>query len=140
MTIPHPEGPSLDPAFPDVVDDASPERALIDDPEEPALPGDDYVGVLQVGTTTQEQIDGESLNRKIAREVPDTLVDPADDLPRPTQDLYDDAQGTDAPAGRLVDPGSAGLGDNEADEVAVDFLVGESDASPEEAAMHVRDL
>lgn len=140
MTTPHPESPSLDPAFPDIVDDASPERALVNDPQEPALPGDHYIGVDKVGTTTQEQIDGESLNRKIAREVPDTTVDPADDLPSPTQDLFDEAQGAEDPAGRLVEVDSNGLGDDEADAIATAYLVGETDASPEEAAMHVREL
>jgi hypothetical protein len=55
--------------IPDVADDSSPERTRVpDDPEEPALPGDEPVAVDAPGTTVEEQLEGESLDDKLARE------------------------------------------------------------------------
>jgi hypothetical protein len=58
--------------IPEVADDSSPERALVpDEPEEPALPGDRPLAVDSPGTTVQEQLAGESLDAKLARETED---------------------------------------------------------------------
>ena len=38
------------------------------EPEEPALPGDGFTGVEATGTTVEEQLAGESLDEKLARE------------------------------------------------------------------------
>ncbi len=138
MTVPNTESFDLDPAFPDTVDDSSPERERIPDPQEPALPGDHYVGVFQVGTTVQEEIDGESLNRKMAREVPDTDIEPRNDFRHPVSDTYDDVD-DEAPVGRLVQPDQGSSRDNEPDAIASAYLEGESDVSAEEAAMHVHE-
>jgi hypothetical protein len=55
--------------IPAVADDNSPENALNPaDPEEPALPGDRAVAVDDRGTTVSEQLEGESLDDKLARE------------------------------------------------------------------------
>jgi hypothetical protein len=55
--------------IPDVADDNSPERSRIpDDPEEPALPADRPLGAEAPGTTVAEQLEGESLDDKLARE------------------------------------------------------------------------
>ncbi|RZS89695.1 hypothetical protein EV189_1468 [Motilibacter rhizosphaerae] len=145
MTIPNPESWTNDPAFPDVVDDAAPERDRLVDPEEPALPGDRYLGVDAVGTTVEEQIEGESLEQKLAREVPDTIAEPRDDLPREADGLVDESgdpdvlSATDQPAGRLVEPDEGASTDDEPDLVASASLHGETDFSPEEAAMHIRE-
>lgn len=145
MSIPNPENWANDPAFPDVVDDAAPERDRLVDPQEPALPGSRYQGVDAVGTTDQEQIDGESLDQKVAREVPDTIADPRDDLPREAEGFVDESgdpdvlAATDVPAGRLVDPDEGAHEDTEKDLVGQAFLHGETDLSPEEAAIHVRE-
>ena len=145
MSIPNPENWSNDNAFPDVVDDAYPERERLVDPEEPALPGDRYIGVDAVGTTDEEQIEGESLDQKVAREVPDTIADPRDDRPRETDGYVDetaDADGladTDVYAGRLVEPDEGAHGDDQSDAIATSYLHGETDASPEELAMHIHE-
>ncbi len=53
---------------PETADDDSPERERVPDPDEPALPGDAPLGVDAQGTTVNEQLDGESLDDKLARE------------------------------------------------------------------------
>ena len=54
---------------PQVADDNSPERAENPaDPEEPALPSDTPLAVEARGTTVEEQLEGESLDDKLARE------------------------------------------------------------------------
>jgi hypothetical protein len=53
---------------PEVADDNSPEDARLPDPEEPALPSDTPLGVDAPGTTVEEQLEGESLDEKLARE------------------------------------------------------------------------
>jgi len=145
VSIPNPENWANDNAFPDVVDDAYPERERLVDPEEPALPGDRYLGVDAVGTTVEEEIEGESLDQKVAREVPDTIADPRDDLPREAQGFVDESgdpdsfESGDVYAGRLVQPDEGAHGDYEGDEVATAYLHGETDASPEELAMHIHE-
>lgn len=111
-----------DPAFPEIVDDADPADARYPEPQEPALPGDTLLGTDAVGTTVEEQLHGESLDQKLAREIPDdapTGVDPDR-------------------AGRLVEPDAGAHTDTEPDLVASEADPA-SDASPEEAAMHIRE-
>jgi hypothetical protein len=63
------EVPDVDNAdIPDVADDSSPERERVPDPDEPALPSDTTLGVDAPGTTVEEQLEGESLDDKLARE------------------------------------------------------------------------
>lgn len=137
MTVPNPDDPGIDPAFPDIVDDAAPERGDRVDPQEPALPGDSYLGARAKGTTVQEQIEGESLDEKIAREEPDTLADPVLNRPAVVDELRDDTE-PDQPVGRLIEPDEGAHGDDEADMIATSALTGETDVSPEEQAMHIR--
>lgn len=64
--------PSEDDAdIPATADDDSPERLRLPEPEEPALPGRRPAGVTAHGTTVSEQLEGESLDEKIAREEPE---------------------------------------------------------------------
>jgi len=57
---------------PDVADDDSPERAQNPaEPEEPSLSGDAPQAVDRPGTTVAEQLAGESLDDKLARETQD---------------------------------------------------------------------
>jgi hypothetical protein len=60
------------PVVPEVADDNDPEDRAYPDPEQPALPADRPVGVDSYGTTAQEQLEGEPLDQKLARERPDT--------------------------------------------------------------------
>ncbi|HEX3648739.1 MAG TPA: DUF5709 domain-containing protein [Pseudonocardiaceae bacterium] len=93
------------------------------------------------GTTAREEASGESLDSRLARELPDVGAgDPADDGIGDTSDTdgepRDDEVGDDR-SGRLVDPDS----DSDAGEpVATDIGVDGAGASAEEAAVHtVRD-
>jgi hypothetical protein len=65
--------PDVDNAdVPEVADDNSPEDALLpDDPEQPALPSDTPLGLDAPGTTVAEQLEGESLDEKLDREIQD---------------------------------------------------------------------
>jgi hypothetical protein len=93
------------------------------------------------GTTAREEAEGESLDRRLARERPESWAegdaedDGLGDASDTDGELRDDQVG-DARAGRLTDSGD-GHGDHEpyADDVGVDG----AGASAEEAAVHVVD-
>ncbi|MFJ6694818.1 DUF5709 domain-containing protein [Streptomyces sp. NPDC091272] len=101
-------------------------------------------GVEHTGTTAQEQREGETLDERLAEEVPDPSLevpdDPADDglgdLPGGDGELVDDEVG-DARAGRLVALDEGAHEDTEKDLLASDVGVDGAAASAEEAAMHV---
>ncbi len=127
MTSPYEETRTeLDPAFPEIVDDADPQDQSVPEPQEPALPGDTLLGADAHGTTVEEQIHGESLDQKLAREIPEDAS------------ITGGGSG-DAHAGRLVEPDEGAHTDTEPDLVAA---IGDParDPSPEEAAMHIVDL
>jgi hypothetical protein len=100
------------------------------------------------GTTDLEEEEGESLDGRLAREVPDARTDDdADgegdgigDLPGGEGELRDDEVG-DARSGRLAesDAGSESAADTEPDLEAWDEGVDGGAASAEEAAIHVVD-
>ncbi len=77
------------------------------------------------GMTLDEQRRGESLDQRLAEEVPDVS---ADDV------SFDEA---DPRAGRLVAPDEGAHQDREKDEIAFDVGRAGSAASAEEAAMHI---
>ena len=84
------------------------------------------------GTTELEQLEGESLDQRLAEEVPDIT---ADDDPIDDPDYSD--QAADPRAGRLVAPDEGAHEDEESDAIAVDEGIDGAGASAEEAAMHV---
>lgn len=132
------EDPTLDDSMPEVVDDDYPERALVPNPEEPALPGEreqGYIGAGSVGTTTEEQIEGESLDEKLSHEVPEPTVDPlvAPD-PDEGSDWDDEIDG--GRLGQIVQPDQGTGEDVDKDEIAFEQGAA-SDLSPEERALHV---
>ena len=59
-----------DEGIPDLTDSA-PERDLAADPQRPSVPGDQPVAVDDFGTTAAEQAEGEPLDQRIDREVPE---------------------------------------------------------------------
>jgi hypothetical protein len=130
----------VDSTFPEVVDDAYPERERIDDPQVAALPADHYLAADEFGTTVQEEIEGESLDARLAREQPepDPYAEPSvssdEDYDRENR-LLSDPEG--ATVGRLVEPDEGAHTDIEKDVVARESLDGEYDVSPEESAMHL---
>jgi hypothetical protein len=118
--------------FPDTVDDADPQDQNYPEPQEPALPGDTYLGSEAVGTTAQEELEGESLDEKLSREVPDETAAPERaDTSEPRGDSPDDGR-----VGRLVEPDEGAHTDTEADLVA-SAPGGTRDLSPEEQALHL---
>lgn len=97
-------------------------------------PGDRPRAVTDWGTTAHEQRDGEPLDGRLARELPDPALDI--DLENGEPYPADDAE-TGTPAGRLVSPGGGALFDDEAEEVGFDVGTDRGGFSAEEAAMTV---
>ena len=109
----------------------------------------------QHGTTAEEQLEGSSLEDRLAAEVPDVGTERAGEQVLPDDAPLDDALGEDVSAedlqpggegdgevgdlraGRLVDPDEGAHEDTEKDLVDEDVGIDGGAASAEEAAMHV---
>ena len=97
------------------------------------------------GTTESEELAGESLDGRLARELPEGVVDEGDGLGDASDtdgELLDDEVG-DERAGRLVDSDDGGTEDTDDQLWARDQGIDGAAASAEEAAVHVvrdRDL
>lgn len=67
--------------LPEVAQDDSPGMAAAEDPEFAPLPGERPGASVDFGTTSVEQAEGESLDGRLAREIPDDApgVRPAED-------------------------------------------------------------
>jgi hypothetical protein len=88
------------------------------------------VAVNDFGTTADEQRDGEPLDGRLARELPDPALDV--DVP-----YLQEAEGIgDAPAGRIVELDEGAREDDVKENVAIDVGRDEGMRSAEEAAMH----
>jgi hypothetical protein len=116
----------------DDTDDLDPVEALTgDDPDEAMQTGynppDREPYNLRHAPTPFEEREGESLDEKLAEEVPDISEDDV---------AFDDEQPR---AGRLVAPDEGAHPDEEADEVAADVGPAGYGSSAEEAAMHLVD-
>jgi hypothetical protein len=84
------------------------------------------------GTTVDEERQGETLDQRIAQEVPEP--DPYAEV---DDDIVDDGEVGRERSGRLVDP-DGGIGeDTESDLIGDDVGIDGSGASAEEAAVHV---
>jgi hypothetical protein len=132
----------LDQAFGDDNVDATVYEAGYSPPEKP-------LGMTRFGTTNAEESEGESLDQRLAQEVPDPNlaadleaspsdedVDSVDNTRIEDEDLSFGEIGEDR-AGRLVDP-DEGLGaDIDKDLIGTDVGIDEGAASAEEAAVHV---
>ncbi|MFI1965018.1 DUF5709 domain-containing protein [Streptomyces pathocidini] len=91
------------------------------------------------GTTAEEQHEGETLEGRLARELPDLQVPDGDgmgDMTGGDGELLDEEVG-DRRAGRLVAPDEGAHADEEKDLVASDIGIDGAAASAEEAAVHV---
>ncbi|MET9952427.1 DUF5709 domain-containing protein [Streptomyces sp. NPDC006339] len=99
------------------------------------------LAVDHVGTTAREQREGETLDQRLAEEVPDpALAEPDDsngvgDLPGGDGEPIDDQVGRER-SGRLVAPDEGVREDDEKDVVARDVGIAGAAASAEEAAVH----
>ncbi|HEX8095179.1 DUF5709 domain-containing protein [Jatrophihabitans sp.] len=103
------------------------EGAELDEPLDTSYsPPDNSPVATRFGNTAAEQAEGESLDQRLAQEVPDITPD----------DVTDEA----APrAGRLIAPDEGAHEDLEAAPVAFDAGKAGSAATAEEAAMHIVD-
>ena len=138
------------PGAEDTLDD----RGLVDPLDEGYSPPEKPLGVDKFGTTFEEEREGETLDMRVAQEVPDPNL-AFDDPLRDSDDENDDddpdserAQDEgfrgddevgDRRAGRLVDPDHGVGRDREKDLVGEDVGIDGAGASAEEAAVHVVD-
>jgi hypothetical protein len=118
-----------------------------DDPlDRGVIPPERWSAGMRFGSTADEQASGESLDRLLAEEEPDTAFDVDDEVPEDSEDvdeadeyldglLLDD--GPDPRAGRLVAEDEGAHPDDEADLVARDAGIDGGGATAEEAAIHV---
>jgi hypothetical protein len=93
-------------------------------------PNDRPVAVDEFGITGEEERAGESLDGRLAREIPDPALE--------VEVAYlSEAEGLgDAPAGRLVEDDEGARGDDVKENVAYDVGRDDGGRSAEEAAMH----
>ncbi|MGW0336262.1 DUF5709 domain-containing protein [Streptomyces sp. NPDC003011] len=119
--------------------DAIDERTYDDTLDEGYSPPEKPLGVTKYGTTAAEQHDGESLDQRLAQEVPEDtgpVGDQVGDLPGGEGEPIDPEAGTER-AGRLVAPDEGAHTDTVKEEVARDVGIDAGAAGAEEAAMHV---
>ncbi|MFD7474063.1 DUF5709 domain-containing protein [Streptomyces sp. NPDC059837] len=119
----------------DTLDDRGVDEALDEGYSPPERPW----GVEHTGVTAAERQRGESLDERLAEEIPDVAVQVGDgigDFWDGDGELIDDEVG-DRRAGRLIAPDEGAHEDTEKDLIAYDAGVDGAGASAEEAAMHV---
>ncbi|MFF5187592.1 DUF5709 domain-containing protein [Streptomyces sp. NPDC000345] len=119
--------------------DAVDERTYDDTLDEGYSPPERPLGVEKYGTTAAEQHDGETLDQRLAQEVPDVSQPAGDgigDLPDGEGEPLDPEAG-DARAGRLVAPDEGAHSDTTREEIAQDVGIDGGAAGAEEAAVHI---
>ena len=121
-----------DEGLPEVSQDDSPTMERAEDPEFAPLPGERPGASADFGTTALEQAEGESLDGRLAREIPDDVPDvrPAEDPQRAFGQLEQDLDTTPP-----TDSGTERTADDI--EATADAPVGGE--GPEESAVHVTD-
>ncbi|RKE23436.1 DUF5709 domain-containing protein [Streptomyces sp. TLI_171] len=126
------------------LEDAVDERDYDDLLDEGYSPPEKPLGVDKVGVTPAEQRDGETLDQRLAQEVPDLPSDEPDgdgdgigDLPGGAGEPFDPQAAGARRAGRLVAPDEGARPDTEKDLVASDAGIDGGAAGAEEAAVHV---
>lgn len=121
------------------VSDTLDDRGIDETLDEGYSPPEKPWGVEHTGVTAAERQRGESLDERLAEEVPDIAGQDGDgigDLWDGDGELIDDEVG-DLRAGRLIAPDEGAHEDTEKDLIAYDVGVDGAGASAEEAAMHV---
>ena len=121
------------------LENALDERNYDDILDEGYSPPERPLGVDRIGTTAAEQRDGESLDQRLAQEVPDVEPDPGDgigDLPGGEGEPVDPDAGAER-AGRLVAPDEGAHPGTERQLIASDVGIDAGAAGAEEAAVHV---
>jgi Family of unknown function (DUF5709) len=106
------------------------DRGTDDILDEGYSPAERYSAAESFGNTAEEQLEGETLEQRLAQEEPE--------LPLEIGDEYlDDGEVGDARAGRLVDPDEGIGADMDAEMIGSDVGIDGAAASAEEAAVHV---
>ena len=113
------------------------DRGLEDILDEGYSPPESSMGVDKFGTTSVEEREGESLDRKLSHEVPDVPLAGDDDSYDPNRRFARSSEVGDQRAGRLVAEDEGLREDTEAEMVADDVGIDGAAASAEEAAVHV---
>jgi hypothetical protein len=121
-----------DEGLPEVAQDDSPTQERAEDPQFAPLPGERANASADFGTTAFEQSEGESLDGRLARELPDEGPDirPAEDPDRSVGQLEQDTSTTPD-----TDSGTNRTADDV--EATADPSVGGK--GPEQGAMHLTD-
>ena len=121
-----------DEGIPEVSQDDSPTMARSEDPEFAPLPGERPGSAADFGTTAREQAEGESLDGRLARELPEDAPDvrPAEDPDRAVGQLEQDVD---------TDPGDDSGTERTADDVEATAERPVGGQGPEESAVHVTD-
>jgi hypothetical protein len=121
-----------DEGIPEVSQDDSPTMERAEDPQFAPLPGERPGASIDFGTTAAEQAEGESLDGRLAREIPDDApaVRPAEDPQRAHAQLEQDLDTTPP-----TDSGTERTADDM--EATADAPVGGE--GPEESAVHIID-
>ena len=119
-----------DDGIPEVSQDDSPTMERAEDPEFAPLPGERPGASADFGTTSLEQAEGESLDGRLAREIPDDAPDvrPAEDPQRAFAQLEQDLDTTPP-----TDSGTERTADDI--EATADAPIGGE--GPEESAVHI---
>jgi hypothetical protein len=119
-----------DEGVPEVSQDDSPTTALNEDPEFAPLPRETPGASTDFGTTALEQAEGESLEGRLARELPDDARDvrPSADPDRAGLQFDQDAD---------TDPGDDSGTERTADDVEATLEAATGGQGPEDSAMHV---
>jgi hypothetical protein len=119
-----------DEGIPEVAQDDSPTMERAEDPEFAPLPGERPGASADFGTTSDEQAAGESLDGRLARELPDDAADvrPAEDPARAQTQLEQDVD---------TDPRDDSGTERVADDIAATGEPAVGGEGPEASAVHL---
>jgi len=119
--------------------DGTPGQQWAGDPQQMPVPAERPVGSNEYGTTVDEQIRDEPLDRRLARELPDVGedVDPLTNVR--VDENSDDLDPSEREVGRLVESDEGAHTDDEKDAVADEVGADAGGLSAEEHAMHLSD-
>lgn len=123
-------------------EDSLVDRGVDDVLDEGFSPPEKPRGVFAKGVTAEEQLEGESLEERLAQEVPDdTGITPSDaadgaDLDSEESDDPAESYAGDERSGRLVAPDEGSGLDEDQQQLASDVGIDGAGASAEEAAVH----
>lgn len=138
--IPEPASEMEDEGIPDMDDTLASKEATGDAQEGLIVPRDHPIAADDFGTTAAEESAGESLDGRLARELPDTLSPEVEALDADDRDIADQpfvADGDGYAVGRLVESDEGARSDTEAELTARSAGIDRGGFSAEEAAMHL---